>query len=367
MKQNLLTITIDRAYLKKFQKKLNFFKFFSNKFKFFIKSAYLLAIPAMMLSLNSVAYAEAGEKASDLQIGAAADCSRLEFVSSDTDPLIDRCKDLALGGNPEASLHLANLYHYGSGNVYTDADAVFKWLELAEQNGSTKASLELGMIYYLGDLVKKDLARAQQYFEKAGKKDKDAFMLSIELKMNEAYELSFGIGTAVHDERLALEKYNDIAQIDSEYRESARLALGNMYLNGRGTMVDYTKAFYWFNLALPKISSINAENQNVALLKATMYRKGMGVKQDYRKARDIYELLIEKYRNAGALFELASMYSYGVGVKQDLEHAVKLFEEVQNIACTEHKVISGYPNLCAVVGYEIANINALKSRLEQVK
>ena len=49
MKQNLLTITIDRAYLKKFQKKLNFFKIFSNKFKFFIKSAYLLAIPAMML------------------------------------------------------------------------------------------------------------------------------------------------------------------------------------------------------------------------------------------------------------------------------------------------------------------------------
>ena len=111
MKQNLLTITIDRAYLKKFQKKLNFFKIFSNKFKFFIKSAYLLAIPAMMLSLNSAVYAEAGEKASELQIGAAADCSRLEFVSSDTDPLIARCKDLALGGNPEASLHLANLYH----------------------------------------------------------------------------------------------------------------------------------------------------------------------------------------------------------------------------------------------------------------
>ncbi len=138
-----------------------------------------------------------------------------------------------------------------------------------------------------------------------------------------------------------------------------------MYLNGRGTMVDFTEAFRWFNLALPDQESINPENQNVAVLKATMYRKGMGVKQNYSKAQKIYQLLIDRYRNPAAMFELAGMYSYGIGVKQDLQKAVDLYSEVQGIACADFVKISGYPNMCALVGYEIANIARFRASLEQ--
>ena len=66
-----------------------------------------------------------------------------------------------------------------------------------------------------------------------------------------------------------------------------------------------------------------------------------------------------------AMFELAGMYSYGIGVKQDLQKAVDLYSEVQGIACADFVKISGYPNMCALVGYEIANIARFRASLEQ--
>lgn len=345
MKQNLLTIIVDKLIFKKFPKKLNFFKFFSFK-ALNLKSSLIFSL-FLALSFNS--YAENDEQ--------NIDCSRLMHVAASDDPLIIKCIELANKGDANASYDLGKFYRYGNESISPNIDESLQWLRLAEQQGSLNASLELGLLYYNGELVAKDLNLARDYLKKASDTSDQAKMLLIEITMREAYDYDHGTNGVERNDRKALKKYLEVAKEQSVYQDPARIALGNMYLNGKGTLVDYTQAFYWFNLALPKVKYVNKDNQYVAVLKATMYRKGMGVKQDYKNAKIMYEHLIKEFQNPVAMFELANMYSYGVGVEQNYDEALKLYQDARSAVCNDFVKINGYPNICAVIGYELANIN----------
>ncbi len=82
-------------------------------------------------------------------------------------------------------------------------EQAFKWLTVADQNGSMGAKYSLGMMYYTGTGVEKDAKRAFDYFTKAAAKDH------------------------------AKAQYN----------------LGVLYDRGEGTAQDYGKAFEWFSRA----------------------------------------------------------------------------------------------------------------------
>ena len=358
MKQNLLTISIDSDKLKKFPEKFNFLNFFSKKINSRLICGAIALSAAFFIPVST---ALAGHKPAEPQI----DCTRLQFITEPADPLYEQCVSASAAGNAAASLELARLYLNGGGSIEKNSAEGVRMMKIAGQQGSDTAVLELGLLYLNGEHVEKNVKTAQEYFSRISGVNGQAAMMLAEIKMSEAYELSYGSGKVRRNERRALELYRQVAGSPNVYRQAAQLALGDMYLNGRGTMVDFTEAFRWFNLALPDQESINPENQNVAVLKATMYRKGMGVKQNYSKAQKIYQLLIDRYRNPAAMFELAGMYSYGIGVKQDLQKAMDLYSEVQGIACADFVKISGYPNMCALVGYEIANIARFRASLEQ--
>ena len=54
-------------------------------------------------------------------------------------------------------------------------------------------------------------------------------------------------------------------------------------------------------------------------------KKGYGVKQDYNKAKEYYELSAQQ-KNSSAFFYLGNLYYNGYGVKQDYNKAKEYFE-----------------------------------------
>ncbi len=57
-----------------------------------------------------------------------------------------------------------------------------------------------------------------------------------------------------------------------------------------------------------------------------MYHKGLGVKQDYNKAKRLYEQAVN-LNDGGAMNSLGNMYYEGLGVKQDYQKAKEYYEQ----------------------------------------
>ena len=60
-----------------------------------------------------------------------------------------------------------------------------------------------------------------------------------------------------------------------------------------------------------------------------MYENGLGVEQDYLKAKEYYELSIQQ-NNTKALINLGNLYENGLGVEQNYSKAKELYELSSN-------------------------------------
>lgn len=103
----------------------------------------------------------------------------------------------------------------------------------------------------------------------------------------------------------------------------AQGSLGSFYYNGYGVKKDDEKAFYWFK---------KGAEQGDLRLQATIalwYYNGQGdIKVNYQKAAYWYQKAADQGHLKSKL-SLAKMYESGIGVKQDKKLAKELF----NIVC----------------------------------
>ena len=98
--------------------------------------------------------------------------------------------------------------------------------------------------------------------------------------------------------------------VDSQY------LTGDMYLKGRGTLVDLAQARYWFGRAA-------GEGHRKAQFKlGYMHLKGIGVEQDSRRALQLFQASADK-GYAPAQFYLGQMYALGIGVNKSRNLALK--------------------------------------------
>jgi TPR repeat protein len=86
--------------------------------------------------------------------------------------------------------------------------------------------------------------------------------------------------------------------------------LGITYANGLGVPQDYTKAREWFEKAAAKDDATSMH------LLGLLFASGLGVPQDFAKAREWYEKAAAK-DNADAMVGLAGLYRNGQGVPRD--------------------------------------------------
>ena len=99
----------------------------------------------------------------------------------------------------------------------------------------------------------------------------------------------------------------------------AQTQLGEAYLRGNGTKVDYKKAMEWSKKAAANEGYRAMTNIGI------MYLEGFGVKKDYKKAFDTFSKATDGGDMKAPRY-LGIMYEKGFGVKKSLEDASFYYE-----------------------------------------
>ncbi|NDV63144.1 sel1 repeat family protein [Puniceicoccales bacterium CK1056] len=131
----------------------------------------------------------------------------------------------------------ADLFMYHS-NWYglNDYKKSVYWLKLAAENGNVQSRSSLGMMYFRGEVVSKDLGRGLSWIEKAAQND---HMYS-QNALGEFYAKGEGV---LKDEKKAYYWHHRAAELG--YGKS-QLAVALMNYNGVGVPVDRKQAKSWF-------------------------------------------------------------------------------------------------------------------------
>ena len=111
-------------------------------------------------------------------------------------------------------------------------------------------------------------------------------------------------------------KYVSIEKADA----SAQCILGFMYVQGDGVEQNYKKAREFFEL------SAGQGNEGAFYNLGVMYVQGDGVEQNYKKAREYFELSALR-GDANAAYNLGVMYFTGDGTEREFEKAVYHFSK----------------------------------------
>jgi len=180
------------------------------------------------------------------------------------------------------------------GDIWT---SLFREKMQEAKNGISEAQFDVGTMYQNGRGVKADRNKAIEWFEKAAAQG-DAKSVS-RLKLMEANETRFG----------------KTASEASKGDRDSLYDLGNMYMEGVGTNIDYGKAVTSFE------QSAGQGHIKSAYKLGLIYYEGSGVKRNGKHAFIWFRQAAEGGYPA-AQYYLGKLYAEGTGVRQDLAEAL---------------------------------------------
>ncbi len=190
-----------------------------------------------------------------------------------------KCMD----SNPYAKICEAYLYKNGQGKEKDEDKAEALLEEAAKEIAKSPEELEgkiyiaeacflIGEVYYDGNGVDQDYAKAMEWYTKAADLGNASAMNQI------GYMYHFGEGVEV-DYAKAMDWYSKAADLGVAM---AMNNIGVLYHDGLGVDQDYAKAMEWF------LKAVDAGNTDYTLMNniAQMYENGEGVPVDYAKAKE---------------------------------------------------------------------------------
>ncbi len=212
-------------------------------------------------------------------------------------------------------------------------------MDLAEltkraERGDAEAQCELGINYYVGNLVPQDYKQAEKWWRKAveqgnasAKRQLDTYIETVELekKKAESYRIRAEQGDAEAQFQLGciyqmgvLKDYTKSAEWHHRAAEQGYLgsqySLGELYYEGKGVAQDYQLAEKWWRKAAEQGHFLAEFNLG------TMYYSGLGVLQDYKQAAEWYLKTAEQGWHMGQ-YNLGLCYYTGHGVSKDYVEA----------------------------------------------
>ncbi len=199
-----------------------------------------------------------------------------------------------------------------------------KLLEKAAQRGFPSALYELADAYETGNGVPKDMAKAIELYQAAGR-------LENALAQNElGRKYALGQGVAV-DEKAAVEWYRKAAQ------NGNRDGLYNLAWRYEwGEVVDKDPV----QAAQLTLQSAELGHVDARARMANYYRRGFGVKQDYVLAR-YWAALAAQEKAPRGMYELGVLYFDGLGQKQDRKTGFELVRAAADKGYAEAQVRAG--------------------------
>ncbi len=141
-------------------------------------------------------------------------------------------------GNAEAQGNLGWMYFHGEGVPKDEAKAA-EWLQKAAVQGDAVAQVNLGRAYASGKGVPKDAAKAVEWWQKAAVQGH----AEAQVHLGRAYSSGEGVP---QDEAKAVEWWQKAAV---QGHAGAQVKLGSMYYLGSGASKDVVLAYAWMNVA----------------------------------------------------------------------------------------------------------------------
>ncbi len=152
-----------------------------------------------------------------------------------------------------------------------------KYYKIAAAREDDEALFKLGILYYKGKYVKRDLNKAFDYFRKASNLEHEKAKYNLAL-------LYARKGTSFHNYRLAYNNFLDLAQ---NSHPKAQFQVGNFLTYGF-VKKDYKLAVKWYEQSLQNGYSLASCSLGY------MYANGMGVFPNFGKARELVQNGVDK-------------------------------------------------------------------------
>lgn len=208
------------------------------------------------------------------------------------------------------------------------------------ERGNAEAQFSLGVKYYKGKDVTKNLREAARYFKLAA----DQGNASAQSWLGECY---FD-GEGVQQNYQEAVKYLKLAAEQGKSR--AQYYVGYCYSNGKGVPVNYEEAAKYYKQSADQGYSY----AQVGI--ANLYQRGDGVPLDYNEAAKYFKLAAEQ-GDKDALAELGKCYVYGLGVPVNYEEAKNCFEQAKSdMGENNYKTLMNICNLKGRIYYGIGKL-----------
>ena len=226
-------------------------------------------------------------------------------------------------GDAKAQFYLGVCYYNGEG-VEKDLTEAVKWYRKAAEQGLAEAQCNLGVCYDYGEGVEKDITEAVKWYRKAAEQGDARAQCNLGVCYAKGEGVEKDLSEAVKWYRKAAEQgYAD-----------AQFYLGLCYAKGEGVEKDLTEAVKWCRKAAEQG---DAEAQ--ALL-GLCYDFGEGVEKKQTEAVKWYRKAAEQ-GDAKAQFYLGVCYYFGEGIEKDLTEAVKWYRKAAEQGLVEAQTLLG--------------------------
>ena len=221
------------------------------------------------------------------------------------DVSVEKVRELADGGNPNAQLTLGKIYFEGLAGEDQNYKKAFKYFALSAEHDNPEGMYNLGICYDGGFGCKKDEAKAQQWYQRAADE-------GVSLAQLRAATYAESQGKA----DVAFKYYRMMAD-DGDQEQMYHVAL--CMLNAYGTAVDPEGAVGY----LLRAAEEGHTRSQVKL--ADCYHQGVGVACDYREMANW--LMVAAYAgDPEAQAKLGMCYQTGRGVEKNAEIALKWYK-----------------------------------------
>lgn len=140
-------------------------------------------------------------------------------------------KKSAEQGDTDASDKLGNIYYYGKG-VQKDYAVAFSWYNKAATAGNSNSEYHLGYMYLYGQGIQKNTPLAYDWLKKAANQK----YVPAQVQLGIMYESDKDYDMAFYWDGLAAKAGDATAQYNLAY----------LYMEGKGTKVNWELASYWF-------------------------------------------------------------------------------------------------------------------------
>ena len=216
---------------------------------------------------------------------------------------------------------LARTYYRAPDDVDNDYKLAFEHFQVSTKNFDAGVQHKLGFMYYTGQGVEKDYAKAIEHLENSLKyKEKSESLLLL----GKIYLAGHGVDK---DYEKAKEYFE---RADKEDDANSQFELGHIHEYGKGVPVSIPRALYYYEKAAKKGDSdaqykidihtgkIAKKDRNIAFEQALDYTYGYTVDTDIDKAIDLYQ----QAADAG---DSTSLYNIGflIGMNSPVKRSVE--------------------------------------------